>query len=110
MPRLPRTCLTFAMLSVVILYPKADDTHFDMEYYTSKHMPLFADVLGDACQGWGVMEPAAEYHAVAWATVESMDAFGAAMGARGGEVMADVANYTNTEPKLLMGGITGTSS
>jgi uncharacterized protein (TIGR02118 family) len=101
--------LTFAMLSVVILYPKSDDTHFDMEYYTSKHMPLFADVLGDACQGWGVMEPTAEYHAVAWAMVESMDAFGAAMGGRGGEVMSDVANYTNTQAKLIMGAITGTS-
>jgi len=101
-------CQTFRMLSVVILYPKSDDSHFDMEYYTSSHMPLFADVLGDACQGWGVMEPSAEYHAVGWAMVESPEAFGAAMQARGAEVMADVANYTNTRATLLTGPVTGT--
>lgn len=93
------------MLSVVILYPKSDDSTFDMDYYTSKHMPLFADVLGEACKGWGVMAPNTEYHALAWAMVDSAEAFGAAMKARGGEVMADLANYTNTKPKTIIGDV-----
>lgn len=98
------------MISVVILYPKTDDSHFDMEYYGSKHMPMFADALGDCCQGWGVMEPSAQYHAVGWAMVDSMEAFGAAMQERGGPVLADVPNYTNTQPTLLTGPVTATSA
>ena len=33
------------MISVVILYPQSDDTTFDMDYYTSKHMPLLAEAI-----------------------------------------------------------------
>jgi uncharacterized protein (TIGR02118 family) len=31
---------------------------------------------------------------------ESMDAFGAAMAAHGAEIMADVANYTDSQPVM----------
>jgi uncharacterized protein (TIGR02118 family) len=96
-------CQAFAMQSVVILYPRSDDSHFDMDYYTSTHMPMFAEALGEICQGWGVMQPSADYHAMAWAMVDSMEAFGAAMKERGGPVLADVPNYTNTQPQMLTG-------
>jgi hypothetical protein len=39
------------MISVVILYPKSDDSTFDMDYYTTKHMPMLAAAVGEACQG-----------------------------------------------------------
>jgi hypothetical protein len=80
-----------------------------MEYYTSKHMPMFADALGEVCQGWGVMEPMAEYHAMAWAMLSDLGAFGEAMKERGGPVLADIPNYTNTHPQMLMGPIVGGS-
>ena len=91
------------MISVVILYPKSDDTTFDMDYYTGKHMPLLAEALGDSCKGWGVSGPAAKYHAVGWAMVDSEDAFNAAMGKRGAEIIGDVPNYTNVQPELVIG-------
>ena len=97
------------MISVVILYPKTDDTRFDMEYYTTTHMPMFAEALGDACQGWGVMEPIAPVPRRRWTMVDSMEAFGAAMPEHGGPVLSDVANYTNTRPTMVMGGVVGTS-
>lgn len=98
------------MHTVLIMYPKAADSHFDMEYYTSKHMPMFAEVLGDVCQGWGVMEPMGDdHHAIAWAMVSDAGGFGAAMQERGRTVLADVANYTNTQPQMIMGAVTGTS-
>jgi uncharacterized protein (TIGR02118 family) len=91
------------MISVVILYPKADDSTFDMDYYTGKHMPLLAEALGDACKGWGVSGPAAKHHAVGWAMVESQEAFDAAMGQRGAEIIGDVPNYTNVRPEMIVG-------
>ncbi len=99
------------MQVVTILYPKTDDSTFDMEYYTSTHMPLFADVLGDACQGWGAATiTSGEYAAMGWAMVSSPEAFNEAMAARGAEVMGDVPNYTNVQPTLLLGEYAGGSA
>lgn len=96
------------MHSVVILYPKTDDSHFDMEYYTSKHMPMFAEALGEVCQGWGVIEPMGnDYHAIAWAMLSDMGQFGEAMKERGGPVLTDIPNYTNTKPQMVMGAVVG---
>ena len=44
------------MISVVILYPKTDDTTFDMDYYTSKHMPMFVSTMGEACKACGAVD------------------------------------------------------
>ena len=93
------------MISVYILYPKSDDSTFDMEYYTSKHMPMFAGALGEACHGWGVSSTAGKYHAVAWAMVDSKELFDAAMAEHGGAIMGDLVNYTNTRPELIVGDI-----
>jgi uncharacterized protein (TIGR02118 family) len=99
------------MLVITILYPRTEDSTFDMDYYTSTHMPLLADVLGDACQGWGAASIAkGSYAAMGWAMVTSQDAFDAAMGARGAEVMGDVPNYTNVQPELLIGEYAGGSN
>ncbi len=91
------------MISVVILYPKSDDSTFDMEYYTGKHMPMLADAVGEACQGWGVSAPSAKYHAVGWLMADSQEAFDAAMATHGAAILGDVANYTNARPELIVG-------
>ncbi len=49
--------------------------------------------------------PGSKYHAVAWTMVDSQDAFNAAMGEHGAEVMGDVANYTNSQPELVIGDV-----
>ena len=96
------------MNSVMIMYPKSEGTHFDMDYYCSTHMPMFAEALGDVCQGWGVMAPMGDdYHAIAWAMLSDMGAFGEAMKERGGPVLADIPNYTNTQPQMVMGSVVG---
>ena len=93
------------MISVYILYPKSDDSTFDMDYYATKHMPMLAEALGDACKGWGVSAPAAKYHAIGWAMVESQEAFDASMAEKGGPIMADIPNYTTARPELVVGEI-----
>lgn len=92
------------MISVHIMYPKTDDSTFDMDYYTSTHMPMLADALGDACTGWGASTVASgPWAAIGWATVTSMDAFNAGMKEHGGKIMGDVPNYTNVAPEMVIG-------
>lgn len=98
------------MIAVTILYPRAEGSTFDMDYYTNKHMPMFADALGDACQGWGAVTVAdGKYAAIGWAMVTDQHAFNAAMGAHGAKIMGDVPNYTNQAPELLIGEVAGGS-
>jgi uncharacterized protein (TIGR02118 family) len=91
---------------MTILYPKTDDATFDMDYYTSTHMPMVAKALGD--KGWGAMAVSSDNHvAMGWVMFDDMDAFNAGMGAHGAEIMADVANYTNQQPEVVIGEVTG---
>ena len=92
------------MISVHILYPKTDDSTFNMDYYTSTHMPMLADAIGDACTGWGASSvKGGPWAAIGWATVESQEAFDAAMSEHGAKIMGDVLNYTNVAPELVVG-------
>ena len=94
------------MISVHILYPKTDDSTFNMAYYKDTHMPMFAKALGDACTSWGAStSKSGEYEAIGWAMVESQEAFDAAMASHGGEILGDVPNYTNTAPTLVVGDV-----
>jgi uncharacterized protein (TIGR02118 family) len=91
---------------MTILYPKTDDAKFDMDYYTSTHMPMVAEAVG--ATSWGAMAVSSDKHvAMGWVLFESMDSFNAGMAAKGAEIMADVANYTNQQPEVVMGEVTG---
>ena len=92
------------MIRVTFLYPKTDESTFDMDYYTSTHMPMLAAALGENCQRWGADKiTSGPYEAIGWALVSSAEAFGAAMTAKGDEIRADVANYSNMRPDVVMG-------
>ncbi|QGK69988.1 EthD family reductase [Allosaccharopolyspora coralli] len=94
------------MIRVTFLYPKTDESTFDMDYYTSTHMPMLAAALGDDCQGWGADRiTSGPYESIGWALVSSAEAFGAAMAEKGAEIRADVANYTNVRPDVVMGDV-----
>jgi uncharacterized protein (TIGR02118 family) len=88
------------MIRVSVLYPAGDDIQFDHDYYRDSHVPLVSEVWKPvkAEIDKGVNGP---YVAAVHMLFESMDAFQAGMGdPRTGEVMADVANYTNAAPVL----------
>jgi len=96
------------MLSVHIMYPKTDDSTFNMDYYMSTHMPMLADALGDACHSWGASTSMGkDYEAIGWAIVESKEAFDAAMAEHGAAIMGDVGNYTNVAPAMVLGTVAG---
>jgi len=88
------------MIRLSVYYPKSDDATFDHDYYANKHVPL-------AVQSWGLSGAEIDkgidgpYVAAVHFKFDSIDALQAAMGAAGtGDVMADVANYTNITPVL----------
>ena len=69
------------MIRVTFLYPKTDESTFDMDYYTSTHMPMLTAALGDDCQSWGADKiTSGPYEAIGWALVSSAEAFEARAG------------------------------
>ncbi|HWF16909.1 MAG TPA: EthD family reductase [Acidimicrobiales bacterium] len=88
------------MIRLSVFYPSAEGSTFDHDYYREKHVPL-------AMRAWGLTEAQIDkgvdgpYVAAVHFEFDSVDALGAAMGAEAtGEVLADVANYTNIAPVL----------
>ena len=94
------------MIVVSVTYPVAEGTHFDLEYYRTKHVPLVQSRWG-AC---GLM--AAEYmhgtgapgggpatvFMTALLSFETKEAFEAAGKQHGREIMGDIRNFTDVKP------------
>jgi uncharacterized protein (TIGR02118 family) len=88
------------VIRLSVLYPSAEGATFDHDYYREKHVPL-------AMQAWGLTRAEIDkgvdgpYVAAVHFEFDSVDAMGTAMAAEAtGEVLADVANYTNITPVL----------
>ena len=99
--------------SMQVIYPISDGTHFDMDYYLNTHMPIVAEHMGPHIQNTlvtkGLGSPggnAPGFYAVASMVFENQDAFDAAMKVAG-PVMADVPNFTNVRPEVLIGEVIG---
>ena len=88
------------MIRLSVFYPSSEGATFDHDYYRETHVPL-------AMRAWGLTKADIDkgvdgpYVAAVHFEFDSVDALGAAMGAEAtGEVLADVANYTNIAPVL----------
>lgn len=93
------------MIKVSVLYPKAEGTTFDMDYYCDSHMPMVQRVLGAALKGvsadLGVGKPGlppSPYIAMGHLLFDSIEEFQAALDTHGPALMADIPNYTNAQP------------
>jgi len=100
-------------VSLQVIYPIGDDTHFDYDYYTSTHMALVGEHMGPHLQSTLVTKGLAGgpdtppgYYAVASIVFADQDALGAAMAAAG-PVLADLPNFTNVKPNMLIGDVIG---
>ncbi|HMG24092.1 MAG TPA: EthD family reductase [Kofleriaceae bacterium] len=102
------------MIKVTVLYPNAPDARFDMKYYVTHHMPMVRDKCAPACLSiaaesglaGGAPDSQAPYIAVGHLTFESVAAFQKAFGPNAPAIMADVPNYTNTQPIIQISEIT----
>lgn len=88
------------MIRVSVYYPSSDGSTFNHDYYHATHVPL-------AQRAWNPVSTTVEkgvngpHVAAVHMTFASMDAFNAAMGSPlTGDVMTDVANYTNIVPVM----------
>ena len=96
------------MVKVSVFYPNSADCKFDMNYYLTKHMPMVQQKLGAACKSIAVEQglaggapgAPATYVAMGHLYFDSTDAFQAAFGPHAQTILADIPNYTNTQPTI----------
>ena len=96
------------MIKVSVMYPNTSDANFDMSYYLDRHMPMVRDLMGGVLKGMNVEQglaggqpgAPAPYVALGHLFFESVDAFQAAFAQHSGAILADIPNYTNTQPTV----------
>jgi uncharacterized protein (TIGR02118 family) len=92
------------MQRVTVLYPNKADTKFDFDYYLSRHVPWVAGLVGQKIEvRRGISSAtgsAAAFVCVATIFINSVEEFQAVLGKHGSQIMADIPNYTNSEPIL----------
>lgn len=100
-------------LSLQVIYPITDETHFDYDYYLGTHMPMVGERMGAHIENVLVTKGLAggpdtppPFYAVASMTFADQAALDAAMGAAG-PVIGDIPNFTNSQPQMLVGEVIG---
>jgi uncharacterized protein (TIGR02118 family) len=100
-------------VSLQVLYPVGNDTHFNHDYYATTHIPLVAQHMGGHIEGTSISkgiaggpDVPAGYYVVATMVFAGMENLQAALEVAG-PVLADIPNFTNSEPKMLIGEVIG---
>ena len=96
------------MIKVSVMYPNAAEVKFDIDYYCDTHMPLVAELLGDALKAsevdygmaGGTPGEAPAFVAMGHMTYESVEAFQKAFGPHVKQIMADLPNFTDAQPVI----------
>jgi uncharacterized protein (TIGR02118 family) len=96
------------MIKVAILYPNGEGKTFDMEYYSTKHMPLAASLFGESLiqmsidkgLSSGAPDVPVPYLAIGYFYFENMETMKKAMGESRDQLRADIPNYTNIQPVI----------
>jgi uncharacterized protein (TIGR02118 family) len=96
------------MVTVLALYPNTPGSHFDVDYYRTRHAPLALDLLiphglnglrlSEGVSGMDGAPP--PYWMASEMRFPSRDAFARAMEACGDALFADAAHYTDSQPIL----------
>jgi len=96
-------------VSLQVLYPTANDTTFDHDYYAAKHLPIVAEHMGPHIEETLIIQGLAGgpdvppgFHKVATMTFADQAALDAALGAAG-PALADIPNFFSGEPQMLIG-------
>ncbi len=96
------------MVKVTILYPNEEGKTFDMDYYSSKHMPMLSSLFGDALKkieidkgisGRTPNDPI-PYLAIGYLYFESLEAYQKAFGPNAAKITGDIPNYTDIRPTV----------
>jgi uncharacterized protein (TIGR02118 family) len=103
------------MSRVTVLFPKTSDSHFDMDYYLSKHVPMTKAKLqslgfpveAEVDEGLGSLMPgeSAPYAAIGYLLFEKMEDLQNGLATHGAEIMGDIPNFTNVQPQIQIGSV-----
>jgi len=96
------------MIKVSAFYPNGDGSTFDMDYYCNKHVPMAKSLLGGALKelavdkgiAGGMPNSPSPYLAIGHLYFESIAEFQNAFGPHAEKLVADMPNYTNTQPVI----------
>ncbi|MDW3648922.1 MAG: EthD family reductase [Bacteroidia bacterium] len=94
------------MIKVSILYPNEEGKTFDMDYYSQKHMPMVADLLGESLKklkidkgiGGRTPDEPIPYFAIGYLYFDKLSEYQEAFGPVAGQITGDIPNYTNVQP------------
>ncbi len=94
------------MIKVTILYPNADGKKFDMDYYSNKHMPMVASLLGDSLKLFEIDKGVAgrtpdepiPYLAIGYLYFDRLSAYQNSFRPNAEKIRNDIPNYTNIQP------------
>jgi len=100
-------------VSLQVLYPIGDKTRFDYDYYLATHMDLVGKYMGPHIERTLVTKGKAggpdappAFYAVATIVFRDQDAMTAAMKVSA-PVLADIPNFTDVQPQMLIGEVVG---
>ncbi len=96
------------MIKVAIFYPNGEGKTFDMDYYSTKHMPMAASLFGDSLKAMsidkglasGTPDTPVPYLAIGYFFFETMASCQNSMRPNSEKLRADVPNYTNIQPVI----------
>jgi uncharacterized protein (TIGR02118 family) len=102
------------MYKISVMYPHAPGVRFDHDYYRDSHMKLVKARLGEACRYYTVEKGIAggapgappPFVGLCHIYVDAIEAFQAAMGQHGAEIMGDIPNYTDAKPVIQVSEVT----
>jgi uncharacterized protein (TIGR02118 family) len=96
------------MIKVSVLYPNKPGSHFDMNYYVTKHMPLAMRLLSKGLrktevdaglQGTKRGAPP-DFFGGCQFYFDTMEEFAAVWGPAAAEITADIPKYTDVTPMI----------
>ena len=93
------------MIRILVVYPRAEGTTFDADYYRTTHMPLVKQKWPSVVRTEiDLGSPDQPHHCIGHVVFPDMAAMGAAMAdaEAAGVVMGDVVNFTNAQPQIYM--------
>ena len=98
------------MIRVMALYPRTNDTFFNMDHYLNKHIPLVqakAREIGvnvgiQVDEGLGTLTPddPAPYFIVGFMNFDKIEDFQNLVAIHGNELLGDVGNFTNVPYRM----------
>jgi len=100
-------------VSLQVIYPATEGTQFDFDYYLGNHMELTRTHMGSHIDSTVITKGLAggpgtppPFHAVATIVFADRAAMNAAMRSSDA-LMADIPNFTDTTPQILIGEVVG---